>query len=86
MPSNMFIGPRGGKAAFEPLNWYWVAKDGRIYSSAGNRLTWPYDTGYVNFVAQNGGATPWPTDTNGQQTTAALQAVVGQYGITLPFS
>jgi len=72
---------------YTPLNWYWAASDGvRVYASARNALVYHYDTGYLAFLATNGMATPWPVDANGQQTTAALQAVVGQYGITLPFS
>jgi hypothetical protein len=69
-----------------PLNWYWTALDGRIYSSAKNSLVYPYDAGFLAFVAANGGSTPWPIDTNGQQTTAALQAVLTPHNITLPFS
>ncbi len=67
-------------AAFTPLDWYWLASDGRIYSSGRNALVFPYDTGYLTFLARSGGATPWPTDANGQQTTAALQAVLSYYG------
>lgn len=70
-----------------PTDRYWKADDGRIYSSAKNAMVYSNDPGYVAFVAMcNGGCTPWPTDIDGQQTTAALQAVVSQYGITLPFS
>lgn len=71
---------------FNPQNWYWAAKDGRIYSSARNALVYSYDSAYLAFVATNGGATPWPVDTTGQPTAAALQAVMSQYGIALPFS
>jgi hypothetical protein len=66
-----------------PLDWYWTASDGqRIYSSARNALVYPYDTAYLAFVAAHG-TPPWPIDANGQQTTAAMQAVMSQYGITL---
>jgi hypothetical protein len=68
---------------FTPLDWYWLAKDGRTYSSARNALVYSYDSAYLAFVAKHGGITPWPVDANGQQTTAALQAVMSQYGITL---
>ena len=69
-----------------PLNWYWKAKDGRIYSSAKNALVYSYDSAYLAFVATNGGTTPWPTDTNGVQSTAAMQAIMTPYQIVLPFS
>jgi len=71
---------------FNPMDWYWLNQDGRIYSSKRNALVYSYDSAYLAFVAANGGVSPWPIDINGLQTTAALQAVVGNYGITLPFS
>lgn len=68
-------------------NSYWAASDGvRIYSSARNVLVYPYDFGLLAFIAQYGKPIPWPIDTNGKQTTASLQAVMTQYGITLPFA
>jgi hypothetical protein len=69
--------------AFTPNDWFWSASDGRIYSSASNSLVYAYDSRYLAFVAQWGGCTPWPTDDAGQQTAAALAAVVSQYGITI---
>lgn len=71
---------------FTPLSWYWKATDGRIYSSASNSLVYIYDSGYLSFVAIQGGATPWPVDISGKQTTFSLQAVMSQYGITLSFT
>jgi hypothetical protein len=71
---------------YNPRDWYWIAKDGRIYSSARNRLVHIDDTGYRAFLATNGAASPWPVDINGKQTTAALQDVLTPYGIKLTFS
>lgn len=71
------------KSLYSPTDWYWRADDGRIYSSRRNALVYAYDSGYLDFVAQRGGATPWPRDAAGQQTTAALQDVMSQYGITV---
>ena len=72
---------------FDSSDWHWRADDGRIYSSRKNALVYLYDSGYLAFVARHGGAaTPWPRDAQGNQTTAALQAVVGPYGITIPFT
>ena len=78
----VFIDP----GLYNPLDWYWLASDGRIYASARNALVYHYDSGFLAFTARNGGCPPWPTDINGKQTTAALQAVMSQYGITLQFS
>lgn len=71
---------------FNPLDWYWLASDGRIYSSKRNILVYTYDSPYLSFLAINGGTTPWPTDGSGKQTTAAMQAVMTPYGIVLPFN
>jgi hypothetical protein len=65
-------------------NWYWLANDGRIYSAARNALITPDDTGYQQFCAY-ALPSPWPTDANGNQTTASLQATQ-PFGVTLPFS
>lgn len=70
---------------YTPADWYWKASDGRVYASGRNALVYPYDSPYLAFVARWGGCTPWPTDAAGNQTTQALQDVVGQYGIVLPF-
>jgi len=64
-------------------DWYWLASDGRIYSSARNALVYSYDSAYLAFVAKHGGCTPWPGDANGQQTMAAMQDVMSPYGVTI---
>ncbi len=68
------------------MDWFWKASDGRIYSSKRNALVYSYDSAYLAFVTQHGGCTPWPLDASGVQTTAAMQAVMTPYGVTLPFS
>lgn len=73
-------------SSYNPLNSYWIAQDGRIYSSKKNALVYYYDPGYVAFVATYGAAYPWPVDANGKQTTASMQQVMSQYLVTLPFS
>ena len=72
----------GGPTLFTPQDWYWKADDNRTYSSLRNKLVYTYDPGYLAFLAGQGGATPWPRDTSGAQTNAALQAVLLTYGIT----
>lgn len=61
------------------LNWYWIDSKGRIFSSSKNALVTAFDPGYLAFIAVNGKASPWPTDTNGVQSAAALQAVISYY-------
>lgn len=70
---------------FNPLNWFWTASDGRVYSSAKNNLIIPWDFAYVSFLNAQGGITPWPVDTLGKQTTAAMQVIMTPLGIILPF-
>jgi hypothetical protein len=71
---------------YNPLDWYWLnSQDSRIYSSKRNVLVYPYDTGYLTFVATYGAAAPWPLDISGKQTTASMQAIMTQYQIILPF-
>jgi hypothetical protein len=65
---------------FNPANWYWLADDGRVYSSARQIVVNVSDPGYVAWVAANT-ATPWPRDGAGNQTDAALQDVVAPYGL-----
>lgn len=69
--------------ASNPLDWYWRADDGRIYSSSRNALVYSYDTAYLAHVAKHGGVTPWPVDINGRQTSAALQETLAISGINV---
>jgi hypothetical protein len=71
---------------YDPRSWYWTAADGRIYSGGRNALVFGTDPGYLAFTQTVGGTTPWPADTSGAQTAAALQEVLTPYGIVLPFS
>ncbi|GAC1042244.1 DUF4376 domain-containing protein [Rhizobium sp. No.120] len=64
-----------------PKNWYWLADDGRIFSSINASFVTEKDTDYQNWLAQGRIPTRWPSDDSGNQTSASLQAVVGQYGI-----
>ncbi|MET3969084.1 hypothetical protein [Bradyrhizobium sp. S3.9.1] len=59
---------------YAPLTWYWLAADGRIYSSARSMLVPDTDANYVEFC-RGGPASEWPRDANGDQTDRALQDV-----------
>lgn len=65
---------------FNVKDWYWLASDGRVYSSARLAQLTTSDAGYQAFVAANGGAGSWPQDASGNQTLAALQEVLSAYG------
>jgi hypothetical protein len=67
---------------YDPTNWYWLADDGRVYSSARQVIVDENDQGYADWTAggQNA-ATPWPRDDAGEQTDTALQAVIAPYNM-----
>lgn len=68
---------------YTPLDWYWLADDGRVYASGRKIITDQTDAGFV--AAQVAGAvTRWPADDAGTQTDAALSDVIGRYGLTIP--
>jgi hypothetical protein len=64
---------------FNPYAWYWLADDGRIFSSASETQVSANDSGYQAFL-QIDAPTPWPRDDGGDQTDASLQAVLDAYG------
>ena len=65
---------------FTPQDWYWLADDGRVFTSARQAVVTADDPAYVAFKA---GANPtaWPRDEAGAQTAAALQDVLTPYGL-----
>jgi hypothetical protein len=64
---------------FNPYAWYWLADDGRIFSSASETQVSANDSGYQAFL-QIDAPTPWPRDDDGDQTDDSLQAVLDAYG------
>ena len=60
--------------SYNPFDHYWLADDGRLFSSAAQSLVTPEtDTGEDK--------TPWPRDAAGAQTDAALQDVLTPYNV-----
>ncbi|WP_332129931.1 hypothetical protein [Azorhizobium caulinodans] len=66
-----------------PFQWFWQADDGRVYSSAARSLVSGDDPGFVDFKASGRKPTRWPADDAGAQTDAALNEVLGAYGLTV---
>lgn len=66
-----------------PLDWYWLADDGRVYASARNVVVDKTDKDFVA-AQSSGGVTRWPVDETGAQTTASMQDVVKVYGLAVP--
>ncbi|MEY9638718.1 hypothetical protein ABIF66_006972 [Bradyrhizobium japonicum] len=75
--------PTGFYRIYMPLTWYWLADDGRIYSSARNMLVSADDANYIEFC-KGGPASEWPRDANGEQTGEALQDVYDALGVIGP--
>lgn len=63
-----------------PNDWYWLALDGRLFSSARGEIVPLTDAEYLAWRDINL-PTPWPRDDVGDQTDAALQEVLTPYGI-----
>lgn len=68
---------------FLPTNWYWLADDGRIYSSARQAIINEKDENFVAWQKAGYLTTPWPKDAEGKETEAALSAVLEPYGVRL---
>jgi Domain of unknown function (DUF4376) len=66
-------------AKYDPYHWFWLADDGRIYSSEKQMLVTADDPLYAAFIAGHP-PTPWPRDDQDNQTDASLQAVLQPYG------
>ncbi|MEH2565311.1 hypothetical protein [Bradyrhizobium sp. AZCC 2289] len=77
MPRNIYM----------PRHWWWLADDGRLFSSENVTIT---DVSDPKYIAWQGTDQPvaeaqiWPRDSTGAQTTASMQAVMDEYGITVP--
>lgn len=63
--------------------WYWLADDGRLYSSAARSLIAENDADYVSWLATPYLPTRWPSDESGAQTDQALVAVLTAHGLVM---
>ncbi|PYE87390.1 hypothetical protein [Phyllobacterium leguminum] len=66
---------------YDPYDWYWRADDGRVFSSARQAIVDADDEEYLGWRNDARQPTPWPLDDAGQQTDAALQAVLTPFGL-----
>lgn len=62
-------------------DWYWLAADGRVFSSRRSALVAADDADYVAWRARGNVATGWPKDGAGQQTDAALAEALAPHGL-----
>lgn len=68
---------------YTPLNWYWLAEDGHIYSSAKQAIVDEKDKDFVAWLQSGNLPTPWPKDDEGKETDEALAEVLAPYGLRL---
>ena len=68
---------------YTPTNWYWIAENGRIYSSAKQAIITSNDDDFLKWQASGYLPTPWPKDALGQQSDAALAEVIEPFGLKL---
>jgi len=68
---------------YNPQNWYWLAEDGRIYSSAKQALIKDTNEDFIAWTKAGHRPTPWPKDRDGEETDAALAEVLAPYGLRL---
>lgn len=68
---------------FNPADWYWIKEDGAIYSSASQAFVEADDAAFVAWRSAGATPTPYPRDTAGNESEAALQDVLSPYGIYL---
>ena len=72
---NLSIDPRF------PRDWYWLADDGRLFSSAAAGFVASDGEDYLAWTATGGIATRWPVDDAGEQTESELAAVLEPHGL-----
>lgn len=66
-----------------PHDWYWLADDGRLYSSTQQRLVKTSDAAYKAWLKEGRVATRWPEDNSGAQTEASLIDVISAYDLVI---
>lgn len=71
-------------AVYNPYDWYWLADDGRLYSSTRQHSVPNTDPDYIAWQEANEAQpTAWPRDVDGNQTDAELQTVLFPYRIAV---
>lgn len=71
---------------YDPRDWFWLASDGRLFSSASMSEVDADGPAYAAFRQTSGVATAWPRDMDGTETLASLQDVLRPFGLIVPGS
>jgi hypothetical protein len=68
---------------YNPFDWYWLAGDGQLFSSARQMTCPPSDQQYKDWLTKGHQPTPYPKDEAGDESEAELAAVLSVYGIAI---
>lgn len=68
---------------YTPQNWYWLADDGRLYSSLEKQTISPENPIFLEWKQSGGIPTRWPVDENNVQTDAPLADVLAAHGLAM---
>jgi hypothetical protein len=71
---------------FNPQDWYWLADDGRVFSSARSETVKETDKQFKAWKEIWIAPTRWPCDGDGKQTDEALDSVLHPYGLNVGLS
>lgn len=66
--------------AYDPRRWYWLRRDGTVFSSARIATVMPDDPDYAAFLGSRRLPTAYPKDEAGAESVAELQAAIGRGG------
>ena len=66
--------------AYDPRNWFWIHRDGSVFSSARISTVAPGEPDYRDFLASGRLPTAYPTDEAGAESASELQAAIGRGG------
>lgn len=66
--------------AYDARHWFWLRRDGRVFSSARIATVMPDDPDYAAFLASGRLPTAYPRDAAGEESVVELQDAIGRGG------
>lgn len=72
--------PPKTEVGYDPRAWYWIRRDGSVFSSERIATVAPGDAEYVAFLAAGKHPTKYPEDEHDNESVAELQAAIGPRG------
>ncbi len=68
---------------YDPVNWYWLADDGRLFASGRQAIVADSDHTYQDWLTEGNFPSRWPVDDNNIQSNAALQWIFENAGVNI---